>query len=172
MAKIRNSAQGKFHKRLFFNQKFFNDLNEAKGIALENIVYYKDEVHYFVMTAKKESLLASGVLKEDIPDDDLPWAQVGVPVTEDGSSGQGANSQLKIRAQVFGVFLDGKNSQLPLVLGSIPKIETNTNSIDESLPSVSIPIDGNTNIEKAFNFFISPEGGQFTPQQEIGRAHV
>ncbi len=105
---------------------------------------------------------------EDIPDDDLPWAQVGVPVTEDGSSGQGANSQLKIRAQVFGVFLDGKNSQLPLVLGSIPKIETNTNSIDESLPSVSIPIDGNTNIEKAFNFFISPEGGQFTPQQACG----
>ena len=24
-----------------FNQKFFNDLNEAKGILLENIVYYK-----------------------------------------------------------------------------------------------------------------------------------
>ena len=74
---------------------------------------------------------------EDIPDDDLPWAQVGVPVTEDGSSGQGANSQLKIRAQVFGVFLDGKNSQLPLVLGSIPKIETNTNSIDEENPFLS-----------------------------------
>jgi len=105
---------------------------------------------------------------EDIPDDDLPWAQVAIPVTEGGSSGLGANSQLKIRAQVFGVFLDGKNSQLPLVLGSIPKIETNTNSIDESLPSVSIPIDGNTNIEKAFNFFISPEGGQFTPQQACG----
>ena len=30
------------------------------------------QVHYFVMTAKKESLLASGVLKEDIPDDDGP----------------------------------------------------------------------------------------------------
>jgi hypothetical protein len=24
-----------------FNQKFFNDLNDAKGISLENIVYYK-----------------------------------------------------------------------------------------------------------------------------------
>ncbi|CAB4070423.1 MICAL [Lepeophtheirus salmonis] len=30
-----------------FNQKFFNDLNEAKGIDLENIVYYRDETHYF-----------------------------------------------------------------------------------------------------------------------------
>ena len=45
-----------------FNQKFFNDLNEAKGIALENIVYYKDETHYFVMTAKKQSLLNKGIV--------------------------------------------------------------------------------------------------------------
>nr|XP_040575427.1 F-actin-monooxygenase Mical-like [Lepeophtheirus salmonis] len=45
-----------------FNQKFFNDLNEAKGIDLENIVYYRDETHYFVMTAKKHSLLNKGVI--------------------------------------------------------------------------------------------------------------
>ena len=43
-----------------FNQKFFNDLFEAKGIDLENIVYYKDETHYFVMTAKKQSLIDKG----------------------------------------------------------------------------------------------------------------
>lgn len=45
-----------------FNQKFFQDLCEATGIDLENIVYYKDETHYFVMTAKKQSLLNKGVL--------------------------------------------------------------------------------------------------------------
>ena len=62
-----------------FNQKFFNDLNDELGIALENVVYYKvskisilnpcclphicqDETHYFVMTAKKQSLLNKGVL--------------------------------------------------------------------------------------------------------------
>ena len=44
-----------------FNQKFFNDLFEAKGIDLENIVYYKDETHYFVMTAKKQSLIDKGM---------------------------------------------------------------------------------------------------------------
>lgn len=32
------------------------------GIDLENIVYYKDDTHYFVMTAKKHSLLDKGVL--------------------------------------------------------------------------------------------------------------
>ncbi|CAG7823578.1 unnamed protein product [Allacma fusca] len=51
-----------------FNQKFFQELNEATGIDLENIVYYKDETHYFVMTAKKQSLLNKGVLLEDHAD--------------------------------------------------------------------------------------------------------
>lgn len=32
------------------------------GIDLENIVYYKDDTHYFVMTAKKQSLLKKGVI--------------------------------------------------------------------------------------------------------------
>jgi len=51
-----------------FNQKFFNDLNEELGISLENIVYYKDETHYFVMTAKKQSLLNKGVLLKNHPE--------------------------------------------------------------------------------------------------------
>ncbi|XP_061718849.1 F-actin-monooxygenase MICAL3-like [Cydia pomonella] len=45
-----------------FNQKFFKELYEVTGIDLENIVYYKDDTHYFVMTAKKPSLLDKGVL--------------------------------------------------------------------------------------------------------------
>jgi len=42
--------------------RFFKDLNTSAGIDLENIVYYRDETHYFVMTAKKHSLLYKGVL--------------------------------------------------------------------------------------------------------------
>ncbi|KAM3968950.1 LOW QUALITY PROTEIN: molecule interacting with CasL [Aphomia sociella] len=48
-----------------FNQKFFKELYEITGIDLENIVYYKDDTHYFVMTAKKHSLLDKGVLLND-----------------------------------------------------------------------------------------------------------
>ncbi|CAB3375712.1 Hypothetical predicted protein [Cloeon dipterum] len=51
-----------------FNQKFFRDLYEATGIDLENIVYYKDDTHYFVMTAKKNSLIDKGVIISDQPD--------------------------------------------------------------------------------------------------------
>ena len=48
----------------FFRQQFFKDMAKELGIELENIVYFKDEMHYFVMTAKKQSLLKRGVLKE------------------------------------------------------------------------------------------------------------
>ncbi|CAL4066865.1 unnamed protein product, partial [Meganyctiphanes norvegica] len=51
-----------------FNQKFFKELYAATGIDLENIVYYKDETHYFVMTAKKHSLLNKGVILKDLAD--------------------------------------------------------------------------------------------------------
>ena len=45
-----------------FNQQFFKDLKQDTGVDLENIVYYRDDTHYFVMTAKKESLISKGVL--------------------------------------------------------------------------------------------------------------
>ena len=105
---------------------------------------------------------------------------MAIPVTEGGSSGIGANASIKPRAQVFGFFLDGKNSQLPLVLGSIPKIETYANQsgdADNSYPSfnnksgsgnIDLDLDGNSNIEKAFNFFVSEEGGNYTMEQACG----
>ncbi|XP_042903650.1 uncharacterized protein [Parasteatoda tepidariorum] len=51
-----------------FNQKFFQDMREQTAIDLENIVYYKDDTHYFVMTAKKQSLLERGVIIKDFND--------------------------------------------------------------------------------------------------------
>ncbi|XP_005596926.1 F-actin-monooxygenase MICAL1 isoform X1 [Equus przewalskii] len=53
-----------------YNQSFFQSLLKATGIDLENIVYYKDDTHYFVMTAKKQCLLRLGVLRQDWPETD------------------------------------------------------------------------------------------------------
>ena len=36
-----------------YHQHFFTDLLEKHGIGLENLIYYKDLTHYFVMTATK-----------------------------------------------------------------------------------------------------------------------
>lgn len=60
---------------------------------------------------------------EDIPEKDLPWAQVCLPTTESGVSGYGRIPQLFAGAFVFGIFLDGKSSQIPLVLGSLSRTE-------------------------------------------------
>ncbi|XP_078053849.1 F-actin-monooxygenase mical1-like isoform X4 [Mustelus asterias] len=51
-----------------YNQKFFQQLRKDTGIDLENIVYYKDDTHYFVMTARKQSLLKYGVIDQDQQD--------------------------------------------------------------------------------------------------------
>lgn len=47
-----------------YYQDFFNGLKDSAGVDLENIVYYKGDTHYFVMTPKKACLLAKGVLKQ------------------------------------------------------------------------------------------------------------
>jgi len=114
----------------------------------------------------------------DIAYKDLPWAQVLVPSTEDGTSGLGLSPNLKNGAQVFGIFLDGKQSQAPLILGSIPKIEIPTiTNIDKAVRDSKVndktldiskePIEkietqqnivkqeGSTNAEIAYNFFIA-----------------
>ncbi|KAI5617966.1 protein-methionine sulfoxide oxidase mical3b isoform X4 [Silurus asotus] len=54
-----------------FNQRFFQELRNDTGIDLENIVYYKDDTHYFVMTAKKQSLLEKGVILQDHSDTEV-----------------------------------------------------------------------------------------------------
>ncbi|XP_049617459.1 protein-methionine sulfoxide oxidase mical3b isoform X2 [Syngnathus scovelli] len=54
-----------------FNQRFFQDLRQQTGVDLENLVYYKDDTHYFVMTAKKRSLLHKGVILQDFADTEL-----------------------------------------------------------------------------------------------------
>lgn len=59
----------------------------------------------------------------EIPEADLPWAQVLIPTTEGGSSGIGRIPQISKGAFVFGIFLDGSTSQIPLVFGSLPHTE-------------------------------------------------
>lgn len=55
-----------------------------------------------------------------IANTDLPWANVVLPVTQGGTMHVTQPTGIQIGAKVFGVFIDGKHSQVPLVLGSIP----------------------------------------------------
>ena len=99
--------------------------------------YYGDETRWFLGTVVRVDgdperlgrvkVRIYGVHPDDpyeCPEGDLPWASVVLPSTEAGASGYGGTVGIKPTAQVFGIFLDGKNSQLPLILGSIPKKES------------------------------------------------
>jgi hypothetical protein len=54
-----------------YAQKWFKDLLRETGIQLENICYYRDETHYYVMTATKQSLLSRKVLIKDLNETNL-----------------------------------------------------------------------------------------------------
>jgi hypothetical protein len=103
-----------------------------------NQEYYGDDVRWFVANVidntppyglegrvqiRIHGLHADTTDKTGIPQRDLPWAQVMNPGDTYGVSGLGTSSQILPGALVFGFFLDGATSQLPLVLGSLPRIE-------------------------------------------------
>jgi len=129
-----------------------------------------------------------GLHSSEIRNYDLPWAQVMLPTTEPGVGGVGANPMIANGAQVFGVFLDGKDSQIPLVLGTVPKIDRpsvqqRSTFIGDTIPpaytttsqdngprngSRIIPpesLEGSTNAEKVYRFFVN---NGFNPEQAAG----
>jgi hypothetical protein len=59
--------------------------------------------------------------KDDLPTEDLPWAQVMLPVTSAGISGIGQTPLGLVEgSHVFGFFRDGEDRQEPVVMGSMP----------------------------------------------------
>lgn len=54
-----------------------------------------------------------------VPSADLPWAYVMLPTTASGVSGMGATHDLKDGSWVVGFFLDGRDAQQPIVIGSL-----------------------------------------------------
>ena len=62
--KEENEVEERAGVAFIYDQKFFLDMKRDLGIDLENVVYYKDDTHYFVMTAKKQSLIQRGVIKQ------------------------------------------------------------------------------------------------------------
>ena len=104
-------------------------------IPKQFVDFYGDQTRWFIgrvvdlqdpMELGRIKVRIFGVHSEDtqaIPTDDLPWAQVVVPITEGGTFGLGNVLGINEGAHVFGMFLDGANSQLPLIIGSLPKLE-------------------------------------------------
>ena len=105
-------------------------------MSVINQEYYGDDFRWFIATVIDNSppygmegriqIRIQGIHSRDtndIPQKDLPWAQVMTPSDTFGGSGFGTHCQILPGSLVFGMFLDGVHSQLPMVLGSLPRIE-------------------------------------------------
>ena len=99
--------------------------------------YYGDNNRWFVarvingndpQQAGRFQVRIFGVHSQEVEDKFLPWAETVMPTTEGGVSGIGRIPQLKNNALVFGVFLDGKASQNPMIIGSMSHIEQPSSS--------------------------------------------
>ena len=124
-------------------------------IPHSQIEFYGDQVRWFVgdvvslgdpLQVGRIRVRIHGVHsndKVDIPDEDLPWAQVVASISEGGTNGLGNPLGIQVGALVFGIFFDGKNSQLPLIFGSIPKLEG-----DNETPSVNALARGSSSLDK------------------------
>ena len=94
--------------------------------------FYGDNVRWFVATVLdvyndpqergRVQIKIHGIHSDDASDiapGDYPWAEVLIPTTEGGVSGIGQGCGILETAQVFAIFLDVKESQLPMVMGSL-----------------------------------------------------
>jgi hypothetical protein len=98
--------------------------------------------------------------EQEIPDYGLPWAQVVIPVNEGGTNGTGNVTGIRPNARVFGIFLDGQNSQSPLVVGSIPKYETDadgTRSTTQRARGTDTLVDADGNSKQPNNVIGEPD---------------
>jgi hypothetical protein len=163
------------------------------------MIFYGDNINRFFfgivvnnndadLNLGRVQIRIAGLHGSEVQNYDLPWAQVMLPTTEPGIGGVGGNPMIGNGAQVFGVFLDGKDSQIPLVLGTVPKIQVPSQAqrstfIGDTQPPAytnpspddglrggvpSVPpgsLEGSTNAERVYRFFIN---NGFTPQQSAG----
>ena len=73
--------------------------------------------------------------KADLPDEDLPWANIMIPSTSGtGASNFSKSVMLRPGDVVIGFFLDGETAQQPVIMGAFSR----TNEVLQDLPSDSI----------------------------------
>ena len=94
----------------------------------------------------------------ELPDDDLPWAQILLPATA-GSGGAGVyrSTRLTPGDSVFGFFLDGDDAQLPVILGIFGRASTPTPLGPYTRPFV--PYTGYTKENPPSAYFLNKEIG-------------
>lgn len=100
----------------------------------------------------------------DLPDEDLPWANLLLPVTAGSGGANYAHSSVIQQGDiVFGFYLDGDKQQVPLVIGTFPRTQlVNT----KGQPTAFKPGTGYSDVTpKPISDFISESNEQHNTSQ-------
>ena len=101
-----------------------------------------------------------------IPTEDLPWSQVMQPTTSAAMSGLGRSPTGILQGSwVIGFFLDGKNAQQPMVIGTYAGIQKPDRIRQEGTTSGGIP-------SVPYNDLGKKRSKNRLMDTKIGRAHV
>jgi len=73
---------------------------------------------------------------DDIPTDDLDWAQVMMPTTSGSFEGNGDTPQLSVGSRVIGFYMDGREKQIAMIMGTFPVIPDMDNA-KHSVPALA-----------------------------------
>ena len=109
---------------------------------------------------------------EELPDDELPWAQCLLPTTTGTGAGNNSTS-VKVSPSdiVFGFFLDGDNSQIPVIVGCFGRTSQVPSSGKPSSPFV--PFTGYTSKVKKPNGTLKPDqSGEQNAESQKSPRHV
>lgn len=87
---------------------------------------------------------------DSVPVEDLDWSHVMLPTTSSCVEGSGETPALSVGSKVMGFFMDGKEKQIPMILGTFPVIPDN----NDNKHSLSWLARGKNTIEKEL---IGPE---------------
>lgn len=144
------------------------------------IDFYGDQTRWFfgsvvdVIDPKKLGRVKVRVfgVYDDIKDEDLPWAQIVVPVTTGVHEGKGQYLGILVGTQVFGMFLDGQNSQLPMVIGTVPKV-IDTGEVDSDKNPI-LKSDANPKAEANYpqNKVYETETGHYKEYDDSGTGRI
>lgn len=94
--------------------------------------------------------------KKELTDDQLPWASVMYPVTAGGGgAGTWSNSGIRQGNFVFGFFLDGEDSQQPVIMGVLGTNQYTALSKGDNTDIAFFPFSGYTNTDTVARFSLT-----------------
>ena len=109
---------------------------------------------------------------DELPDDELPWAQCLLPTTTGTGAGNNSTS-VKVSPSdiVFGFFLDGDNAQIPVIMGCFGRTSQVPSSGKATSPFV--PFTGYTSKIKKPNGTLKPDqSGEQNAETQKSPRHV